>query len=645
MLFSFYSAARIYYYNETESFIYILIMMILLFIVITQIVKMKQNIYRYFHRVEHSLEQAKCFTLFNSPEPVAITDKSGKILWYNKAFFEIISNNTDAFGMNICEEISSELSEIGDNESKTIIYQKRKYNIKCTVNSVYSIEMKVLFFNDNTNYLELLDEYRRKKPTVALVAVDSFDDMFQNVKESERSRVQTSIDKALENLIANSNSFLKRLSKDRFLVVFEEQHLAQIIKERFKILDDARAINVTDEVCVTFSIGVGSCSESLAESETFAKEALDMALGRGGDQAVVRTETGFEFFGGMSKGIEKHSRTKTRIISNAMQKLIENASTVFIMGHRFGDLDSIGAAIGLSAALESIGTETYIVVDPQKNLAKDMIERVKSTRDEINFITEEQALSIVDPSSLLVIVDTHKPEIVESRDLLNKIKNIIVIDHHRKNVSYIDNALLFYHEPFASSAAEMIAEVIPYFKNFTKLPAYAADALLAGIMLDTKNFIIKTSVRTFEAAAYLKKMGADTISVRSLFSNSIEFYRLKSEIVSSAVLYNEFAIAKAKTKLNLIDSMRVIAPQAADELMSISHVLAAFVIYNTNGTINISARSYGKINVQLIMEKIHGGGHQTMAATQLTNISEDEAEKMLIDAIEKYRLENMSDIK
>lgn len=642
MLLSFCSALRVYHYNETESYVYMVINVILIFIVISQIIRIRQNIYRYFNRIEHSLEQSKCFTLFNIPEPVVITDKSGKILWYNRSFFLSISNGADAFGMNICEELNADISELRDGNQFTLEYQDKKYSIKCTVNTGYNIEMKILYFNDVTAYLDLVEEYSSKKPTVAIIAVDNYDDMFQNVKESERSIVQSKMEKTLENLTADSGSFLKRLSKDRFLVVFEEQHLSKIIKERFKILDEARTISVGDELCVTLSIGVGSCSNSLAESELYAREALDMALGRGGDQAAVKTEDGFKFFGGMSKGIEKHSRIKTRIVSNAMQKLVDNASEVFIMGHRFGDFDAIGAAIGLSAALDAIGKTSYIVVDPQKNLAKDVIERAKKN---LNFITETQALDLADNGSLLIVVDTHKRDMVESPELLKKIKNLIVIDHHRKNVNFIDNAMLFYHEPFASSASEMVAEVIPYFKNLSKIPSFAADALLAGIMLDTKNFIIKTSVRTFEAAAYLKKMGADTVSVRSLFANSIEFYRLKSEIVSSAELINGFAVATAKARFELIDSLRIIAPQAADELMNISSVMAAFVLYETNEVVNISARSYGAVNVQLIMEKIHGGGHQTMAATQLNGVSVEDAKKMLFNAIEIYKLENMTDTK
>ncbi len=642
MLMTFYSAYEIYEYNEQKSFFIVFVTIMLIFLVITQLIRMNQNIYRYFNRMEHGLEQNKCFTLFSSPDPIAIIDNGGRIVWYNQTFFEQISNNADAFGFDICSELGIKQTDLSDGNEFIFEYQDIKYKTKCIENGNYNVVLRILFFRDVTELINITEEYHNKKPTVAIIAIDNYEDVFQNVKESERSRVQSAIENVLENLTAHSNSFLKRVSKDRFLVVFEEQHLSKIIADRFKILDEARSINVNEEICVTLSIGVGRCSNSLAESELFARQSLDMALGRGGDQAAVKTENGFEFFGGMSKGVEKHSRIKTRLISNTMQKLFEGASNIIIMGHKFGDLDSVGSAIGLSAAINSTGKQSYVLVDPNKNLAKSLIENVKKRCSSIKFIDEPQAVAMIDSWTLLVIVDTHKSDLVDSSVVYEKVKNVIIIDHHRKNVNYIENALLFYHDPHASSAAEMIAEVIPYFKDLGKIPCCAADALLAGITLDTKNFIVKTSVRTFESAAYLKKQGADTIAVRELFSNSFELYKLKSEIVSSAELYDNYAISIVHDGIANVADTRIIAPQAADELLGISSVSAAFVIYRTNDIMNISARSYGSINVQLVMEKIGGGGHQTMAAAQLSNVSVEEAKKLLIDAIEVYKNENHS---
>ncbi|MBQ9982124.1 MAG: DHH family phosphoesterase [Oscillospiraceae bacterium] len=640
-----YSAFKMYQYDENDSFVFIAATIVLAFLASAQIIRMKQNLYRYFNRLEHGLEQTKCFTLFYSPDPIAIVDSGGKIVWYNQTFLEEISNNTDAFGIDICEELDFSEENLKSDGDFEINYQQKYYRLNCSINYDYNIELKIIFFRDITDYRLLHDKYTRTKPTVALIHIDNYEDLFKAAKESERSSTLASIEELFENFMTNSNSFLKRLSKDKFLIVFEEQHLQQLLANRFEILDKARAIRVSEDTYVTLSIGVGHESSSLSESEALARQALDMALGRGGDQAAVKTKEGFSFYGGMSKGIEKHSRIKTRIISNALQKLMENASNIFIMGHRFGDLDSVGSAIGLSAAVNSIGMTSYVVVHPEKNLAKDMIEKVRSNTDMCVFVDEKQALELIDENSLLIIVDTHKRDMVDSIAVFEKIHNVVVIDHHRKNVNFIESPVLFFHEPFASSAAEMVTELLPYFRNFSKIPVCTAEALLAGIMLDTKNFIVKTASRTFEAAAYLKKLGADTVSVRSYFSNSIDSYKIKADVVSKAEINDRCAIAIAEDENCTDNELRVIAPQSADELLSICGVDAAFVIYEINKTINISARSYGRINVQLVMEKLNGGGHQTMAATQLKNISVKEAHAKLIEAINIYNIENMSTVK
>lgn len=642
----FVSAVRIYSYNEQESFVYMLITLLLIFIVLSQVIRMRQNIYRYFNRVERRLEQTKCFTLYNVPDPIAITDKNGKILWYNNSFLDTVSGGTDAYGMSICESLEIELQNLQDQNEFTVNYGDRKYSVKCTENRDYRIELKILYFRDSTDYLNLSQLYNDTKPTVAFLVIDNYEEIFQNTKESERSKVLANLEQSLENLTNGSESLLQRCSKDRFLIVFEEKHLSEIIESRFSILDEIRKASAGTGIMLTISIGVGSGSKSLAESEHFAREALDMALGRGGDQAAVKTENGYQFFGGLSKPVEKQSKLKTRMKSAAIQKLIEDASNIFIMGHLNGDLDALGASIGLSCAIAISGCTSYIVINEKTHLAPELIQSAREKIPDISFITEAEALEMTDSDSLLIIVDTHKKALLESKALYDKIRNVAIIDHHRKDVNYIDNALLFFHDPNASSASEMVTEIIPYFRDFSRLPVEAANALLAGIMLDTKNFVIRATVRTFEAAAYLKKMGADTVSVKEFFTNSIDFYRMKAAIVSSAELYKGFAVSVVETTPELEKSMRVIASQAADELMNISDISASFVIFDAGGKMNISGRSYGKVNVQLIVEKLgYGGGHQTMAAAQIPDINASEAKTMLIDAIEQYLLENMTDTK
>ena len=359
-----------------------------------------------------------------------------------------------------------------------------------------------------------------------------------------------------------------------------------------------------------------------------------MALGRGGDQAVVKTDNGYRFFGGVSKGVEKRSQAKTRVISNALQDLIMSSGKIYIMGHRFGDLDSVGASCGLAGAIKQLGKDVCIVVDRSKNLAAHLIDIVEKNTDFPLFITPAEAEDAIEDNDLLIIVDTHNKDFIESYSLYIRAKSVVVIDHHRKTVNFIDNAVIFHHEPYASSASEMVTEIIQYFKynNDERIAAFYADALLSGIMLDTKNFVMRTGVRTFEAAAYLKKIGADTVSVKLLFSNSIDSYRRKTQIVASAKIYNKCAIATADFKS---DDIRLVAPQAADELLSITDVDASFVVYKTGNTINISARSLGALNVQVIMEKLGGGGHQTMAAAQIENSTINEAVKALTHAIDE----------
>ena len=458
----------------------------------------------------------------------------------------------------------------------------------------------------------------------------------QNAKESEKAQTSVETEKLIENFMNGTNGFIKKTSSNTFYAIIENRYLEHIISEKFKILDSARNIKISGKYPLTFSIGVGQNADSLAESETIARQCLDMALGRGGDQAVIKTENGYRFFGGVSKGVEKRSRAKTRIIANALQDLIENSGKVFIMGHRFGDLDSVGAACGLAGALNLLHKEVFIAVDRTKNLALNLIEYVDEQTKHSLFITPGEAESLITSDDLLIIVDTHNKLYVESRALYVKSKSTVVIDHHRKTVNFIDDAVIFHHEPYASSASEMVTEIIQYFKfeNDEKIDSCYAEALLSGIMLDTKNFVMRTGVRTFEAAAYLKKIGADTVAVKLLFSNSIEAYRRKAQIVASARIHGECAIAVADFKS---DDIRVVAPQAADELLGISGVGASFVIYKTGSTVNISGRSLGAINVQVIMEQLGGGGHQTMAATQIENTNVQDAVKALTAVIDDYK--------
>jgi len=384
----------------------------------------------------------------------------------------------------------------------------------------------------------------------------------------------------------------------------------------------------------TLSIGLSGHSGSLHEAEQAAKQALDMCLGRGGDQAAVKTKNGYEFYGGVSKAVEKRTKIKTRIIANALSELIESSSNVILMGHRFADLDCLGSAVGMLKAARGMGRSAVIAIDRERNLVAPLLEKLlESGYSAADFVSPDEAQALIGPKTLMIIVDVHIPQVLESEELYRSAPFVVVIDHHRKLVGHIGNAVIFYHEPFASSASEMVAELVQYFPKKAALSRVEAEALMAGIMLDTKNFVMRTGVRTFEAAAWLRRLGADTVEVRKLFASSIEAYQQKAALVSTADIYKGCAIASHSEPF---EGIKLVAPQTADEMMAISGVSAAFVIFSYENTISISARSMGQVNVQLVMEKLGGGGHHAMAAVQIEGADICTVRDRLTEAIDSY---------
>ena len=598
-----------------------------------------KNSMRRISEMNDHLETSAGEYMSSLPAPVAVIDEKNKLLWYNQMFQEKISLGQDAYGNDFGAYVNIRPETLGSSDHEMCTINGSTYRLIIEKYIKGDNTLFVVYFNDETKLLSIKKDLDSAHPNVLIITIDNYDEIIQNAKESEKARATLETEQLIESFMSKTNGFIKRTSSNTFYAIIEKRHLDEIISEKFKILDSARNIKIDGRYPLTFSIGVGRGALDLAESERIARQCLDMALGRGGDQAVVKTDNGFRFFGGVSKGVEKRSRAKTRIIANALQDMIMNSDKVFIMGHRFGDLDSVGAACGLAGAITLLNKEVHIVVDRTKNLASNLIDFVEEKTNEELFMTPESAEMDIGPKDLLIIVDTHNKDYIESPGLYDRAKSVVVVDHHRKTVNFIDDAVIFYHEPYASSASEMVTEIIQYFRfdSDEKMQSCHAEALLSGIMLDTKNFVMRTGVRTFEAAAYLKKLGADTVAVKLLFSNSIDSYKRKTQIVASSKVHKKCAIATADFKS---DDIRIVAPQAADELLSIKDVEASFVIYKANGVINISARSLGAINVQVIMEKLGGGGHQTMAATQLENASFEEAAKKLTKAIAEYRIDN-----
>jgi len=593
-----------------------------------------RNSMRHISKMNSHLESSAAEFINSLPAPVAVIDNHRQFVWYNQIFAEKIGLGQDVYGCEFESLVKIDMDTLFRNGSADCSINGCIYDVTAERFDKQDMAFLVLYFHDESAYHNLKKAANDSHPNVVIITIDNYDDILADTKGSEKAQVSMETEKLIENFMSSTNGFIKRTSSNTFYAIIENVHLKKIIDEKFKILDAARDIKISGKLPLTFSIGVGQGADSLAESEKIARQCLDMALGRGGDQAVLKNDSGYRFFGGVSKGVEKLSHAKTRVISNALQDLIMSSDKVFVMGHRFSDLDSVGASCGIAGAVRLLGKEAYIAADKSKSLASHLIRSVDDQCAEPMFISPNEAENLISERDLLIIVDTHNKDFIESTSLYERAHSVVVIDHHRKSVNYIDNAVIFHHEPYASSASEMVTEIIQYFRFESEehFPVCCAEALLSGIMLDTKNFVMRTGVRTFEAAAYLKKLGADTVAVKQLFSNSIESYRRKTQIVASAKIHGKCAIAAADFKS---DDIRIIAPQAADELLNITDVDASFVLFKTGNTVNISARSLGAVNVQVIMEQLGGGGHQTMAATQLDNTTIKEAAEALAAVIDE----------
>lgn len=604
---------------------------------IGKLIQVTRKIFQYYARIDDELESKMHMSVHSFPMSAVIIDSAGRIVWTNGKFTEEFPD---------CCEYGMELSNITDippadfftDDGITVRYKDSVYKVFARIpDENEAKELTLLFFKNITDITALETEKKLSQPVVILFMVDGYEELISGCLESEKAHVSVQIDKLLEDFAGQTTGVLRKNASDRFIAVIEERHLQEILRNKVEILDKAREIFVNDRLNVTMSIGIGRTGKTLKESEQFARQALEMALGRGGDQAAVKTDNGFEFYGGVSKGVERHTKVKTRIIANSLLELVDNADKIFIMGHKYSDLDSVGSSVGLTCAIRNLGKSAWAVCDYSTSLAKVLIDRFPHVDGEEPLFTEPaDAMEELTDNSLLIICDTHNPLIIESKELYEKAKKVVVIDHHRKMVNYIDNAVIFHHEPYASSASEMVTELIQYFGEAGKLRAVQAECLLAGIMLDTKNFVMKTGVRTFEAAAVLRKMGADTITVKKMFSSSIDSYKRKTQIVAEAEIYRKCAIAPCDF---YADDLRIVAPQAADELLTIKNVDASFVLFKTmSNEISISARSMGNLNVQLIMEALGGGGHQTMAGAQLKDVTVNEALDTLKKSIDDYYL-------
>ncbi len=512
-------------------------------------------------------------------------------------------------------------------------HRYRVYGTAIQTGDVQEIQLGVLYFADLTELYLVRDEYVRSRPVVSIILVDNYEEIIKNLSERAMSNLNAKIDDAITQWTEGYHGLLRRLERNRYLFVFEKRDLKNAIEDKFSILEDIHAITSPSGLAASISFGLGTEGETFEESYQFASLAIEMALSRGGDQAVVKDRLNFNFYGGRNKEAEQRSKVRSRVTANSLMELIDQSSHVLIMGHKNADLDAIGAALGIFCMCRKKNRQAHIVMDVQKNMAQAFVQEILSVGEYANaFISGQDAMLLCDNRSTLVVVDTNRPDQVEYQHLLETVPRICVVDHHRRAADYIKPVVVNLHEPYASSASELVTELLQYAVEMNDVLPIEAKALMAGIFMDTKSFNVRTGERTFEAAAFLRQLGADTVEVKKLLQNDFEATLEKYDIIKSARLYrDELAIAT----LNKPTS-RVLASQAADELLDICGITGSFVLYPDGERVMISARSIGRANVQVILEPLGGGGNTATAGAQITGSTVKEVLDRLIESIDKF---------
>lgn len=600
---------------------------------------------KYIESLTTGLDTATKYAIINLPIPLVMVETDGTISWYNTRFLQITDSNK-LLEENIKDivpgfNIDSIMSRKEDTPIEVSIkdkYYKVLYNVVQKSKSRENREEYIimLYWIDNTGFTTLKAKYNDEKVNVGIIQIDNYEDVRNNTDEANRPIVFVEVDKILNSLASRIGGFIRKYENDKYLLIFENKHLDNLEMKKFEILDNVREVDLGNRIPVTLSIGIGVNGKSLSQQFEYAGAALDIALGRGGDQAVVKRIDKLSFYGGKSKAVEKRTKVKARVIAHALRQLIDQSEEVFIMGHKNGDMDSFGASIGIYRAVKNRDKKAYIVLGGVNPSIKNIYDRLKTEHPEYleDIITPEQARVIADKSSLCVLVDNHRPSYTEAPQLLEIVDKVVLIDHHRRGVDFIEDPVLSYLEPYASSTCELVTEILTYMGEKLSINKFEAEALLAGISVDTKNFTFQTGVRTFEAASFLRRAGADTTAVRQLFQDDINTFVTKAEVVKDAkIIDDRIAISKLRKESN--DSV-LIAAEAANDLLNINGIMASFVLVVSDGRIHISGRSLGDISVQLILEKLGGGGHLAVAGAQIDNADIDEAEEMLKEAIREY---------
>ena len=606
--------------------------------------KRRQGVLQYIDSVTGSVDTASKSTLINSPLPTLVfRPDTGEIIWSNESFLQLAGVREHLFEMRLSEAVpdfqvqwllsgkqeSPERVELNNHRFRvygSLVRSRNRTGVQSLVATTYWVE--------TMEADHLREVYEASRPVAAILMLDNYEDLMKACEDTQRSAVLAQIDEKLQTWANAGQGILLKTDRNHYLFLFEEQYFQHFVDEKFSILDTVRAIRVAENIHPTLSIGIGKDSPSIPELYKNAKLSLEMALSRGGDQAVVRNQVDFAFYGGRTKATEKRTKVKSRVMANAFRELIADAGEVYIMGHSFADMDAVGAAAGICCAARKRGKQARIVIDREHTAAETLIARLDALPEYSGvFLTPAEAFLQMRADTLLVVVDTNRPDMVENPQLLESCNRVAVIDHHRRAATYIENVAFNFHEPYASSASELVTELLQYLVEPTDLLREEAGALLAGIVLDTKHFTQRTGGRTFEAAAFLRRSGADTAEVQRLFQGDLKDMVTKYDIIRRAEMYRS-NIAVSVVEEPGVD--RVAAAQAADDLLTLKGVQASFVVYAAEGAVLMSARSLGEINVQVILEALGGGGNSTTAGARIEDTDPESVRQQLIGVLDAY---------
>ncbi len=607
--------------------------------------KRKANVNAFLSQLAKGSSSVSANLMGSFPIPIVVANIDGSINWYNENFSELFFSR-DLFEKNVEDIISNvkwgEILKSAGTYEKNVEINDMKYQLiaKTIKNKHITSSEDVdkvsvyIYLIDKTAEIQLRKMYNNDKTDIAIINIDNYEDVVQRATDIEQQYIITQIRQSVNEWALESNALVKNTDRDRYYVFFEHKHLANYISKKFEILYKVRKIGEDMKLPVSISIGIG-VGGTLTENDTYARSALDMALGRGGDQVSIKDDTQFKFYGSKARDYEKSTRVKTRAVASALKDFILNSDKVIFMGHGGADYDSFGSAVGLQRAVRTMNKKPYIVYDNNSPAVKTMYEDLKVIPEYKGmFISGDDALEILTPDTLVVVLDTHRPSMLPCPALIERATKIVLIDHHRRSTDFITPCSLIYHEPYASSTCEMATELLEYMNLGSSLTNIEAECLYTGILMDTKNFIVKTGVRTFEAASYLRRLGLNTVDIKKMFNVSKEDYDNRADMVKTAeVIAPHIAVARSYNK---IPNVRVVASQAADEMLNISDIHASIVIYPTDSGVGISARSLGDINVQLIMESLGGGGHSTVAGAQVKDRTVDMVVENVIEAVNEY---------